>query len=560
MTTQPDIFLSYNREDQARAKVFAEAFAAQGFSVWWDVGLKTGEAYDEVTENALRTAKAVVVLWSKKSVVSRWVRAEATLADRNKTLVPCMIEPCERPIMFELTQTAELAHWQGDTGDSAWTAFLGDVKQFVRGDRTPLAPDLMAIAPAAAVDRQNIQGKRGEVPSLAILPFTNRSKVVDDDVYAEGMVADIVAALSQGASLRVLASTATAHLIGGAITDLAKVGRQLGVRYLLEGNVRRAGADFRVTTQLIEAASGHVLWSGKFGRPLSELSDLQEELASEVAAALDSKVMMLELERAVRKPGDITAWEAIHRSTLALRHIDPESLERSVEQARRATLIDPDFGGAHAMLAYASSVHYMFMVPDSAEAVAEIRAIAARAQALDPETSGTLASVAGAYNFTGAPELGHVHALKAVAAAPNSGNAHYPLAIANSMLNRFDEAIRECEIAASLMPGAFTVYYVKAWHANALIRAGRWAEGEAVYDQCLALAPDFAIGQYHKAMFCWRDGREAQGIRIVDTLRAGGMDFGLVHRVFVRAFANSPTFDDMMAAVEAVWTRSEASR
>ncbi|MEP7210767.1 MAG: toll/interleukin-1 receptor domain-containing protein [Alphaproteobacteria bacterium] len=94
-----DIFLSCNREDQARAKLFAEAFEGQGFRVWWDVGLRTGEAYDEVTETALRTAKAVVVLWSKKSVASRWVRAEATLADRNKTLVPCMIEPCERPII-----------------------------------------------------------------------------------------------------------------------------------------------------------------------------------------------------------------------------------------------------------------------------------------------------------------------------------------------------------------------------------------------------------------------------------------------------------------------------
>ena len=127
----PDVFLSYNREDQAAARRFAEAFAAQGLDVWWDTALKSGEAYDEVTETALRTAKAVVVLWSKKSVVSRWVRAEATLADRNKTLVPCMIEPCERPIMFELTQTAELTHWQGDVGDRAWLAFLNDVERFI---------------------------------------------------------------------------------------------------------------------------------------------------------------------------------------------------------------------------------------------------------------------------------------------------------------------------------------------------------------------------------------------------------------------------------------------
>ena len=96
----PDVFLSYNHEDHVVARRFAEAFGAEGLEVWWDTTLRAGEAYDEVTETALREARAVVVLWSKRSVASRWVRAEATLADRNKTLVPAMIEPCERPIMF----------------------------------------------------------------------------------------------------------------------------------------------------------------------------------------------------------------------------------------------------------------------------------------------------------------------------------------------------------------------------------------------------------------------------------------------------------------------------
>ncbi|MFN5269923.1 MAG: toll/interleukin-1 receptor domain-containing protein, partial [Hyphomonadaceae bacterium] len=125
----PDIFLSYNREDQAKARLFADAFSAEGFHVWWDTTLRAGEAYDEVTERALREAGAVVVLWSKKSVASRWVRAEATVAHRQKTLVPAMIEACERPIMFELTQTAELGHWTGDRADPAWRSFLGDVRQ-----------------------------------------------------------------------------------------------------------------------------------------------------------------------------------------------------------------------------------------------------------------------------------------------------------------------------------------------------------------------------------------------------------------------------------------------
>jgi hypothetical protein len=81
----PDIFLSYSRVDQAIAQRFAEAFQQEGFSVWWDVVLKAGEAYDEVTEKALNDAKAVVVLWSKNSVGSRWVRAEATQANENRT-------------------------------------------------------------------------------------------------------------------------------------------------------------------------------------------------------------------------------------------------------------------------------------------------------------------------------------------------------------------------------------------------------------------------------------------------------------------------------------------
>jgi len=107
---KPDIFLSYNREDAEVARRFAQGFEAEGFDVWWDQALHSGEAYDEVTEAALRGAKAVVVLWSPRSVMSRWVRAEATIGERNKTLVPAKIEPCDLPVMFELTQTADLAH------------------------------------------------------------------------------------------------------------------------------------------------------------------------------------------------------------------------------------------------------------------------------------------------------------------------------------------------------------------------------------------------------------------------------------------------------------------
>jgi predicted esterase len=130
-TARPDIFLSYSREDKATAHLYADALRQEGFSVWWDQTLNTGEAYDAVTEQALDAARAVVVLWSRTSVGSRWVRAEATIADRNGVLMPVMIEPCRRPVMFELTQTSELTHWKGDTSDPGWRKFTDDLKRLM---------------------------------------------------------------------------------------------------------------------------------------------------------------------------------------------------------------------------------------------------------------------------------------------------------------------------------------------------------------------------------------------------------------------------------------------
>lgn len=127
-----DIFLSYSREDRAAVRHIAESFEAEGFAVWWDAALQSGQTFDEVIEQRLKEAKAVVVLWSPRSVTSRWVRAEATLADRKNKLVPAIIEPCDRPIAFELTHTADLSEWTGDTGDTQWRAFVKDVRALVQ--------------------------------------------------------------------------------------------------------------------------------------------------------------------------------------------------------------------------------------------------------------------------------------------------------------------------------------------------------------------------------------------------------------------------------------------
>jgi hypothetical protein len=100
-------------------------------TVWWDAALRAGETFDEVIENALKAAKSVIVLWSPRSVTSRWVRAEATLADRRNKLVPVIIEQCDRPIIFELTHTTDLSNWDGAISDPAWRNMIKDVHQLV---------------------------------------------------------------------------------------------------------------------------------------------------------------------------------------------------------------------------------------------------------------------------------------------------------------------------------------------------------------------------------------------------------------------------------------------
>ncbi len=155
------IFLSYNRQDLETAKMFSDAFEAAGLSVWQDLtSLRVGDVYDVKTENALKTASAVVVLWSQRSVASEWVRAEAIVARRNGTLVPVMIEDCERPIMFEIFQTADLTKWRGQTDDKEWQTLLEDVRQFVtKSDRS--------------VDLQITQQFTGSIDKYSVQSFSD---------------------------------------------------------------------------------------------------------------------------------------------------------------------------------------------------------------------------------------------------------------------------------------------------------------------------------------------------------------------------------------------------
>jgi TolB-like protein len=263
-----------------------------------------GENYDQVTEAALREAKAVVVLWSRKSVDSRWVRAEATTADRAGTLIPAMIEPCNRPIMFELKHTAELAHWKGEPNDPAWKAFVADVRRFVRkGEPSAPAPVVVHGASSSWISAKALwllvaavllvggalwllthKGSE-QAPTataaapasvavaapvtLAVLPFANLSSDPEQEYFSDGLTEEILNQLAQIKTLRVTGRTSS-FSFKGKNEDLRVIGQKLGVANLLEGSVRKDGTNLRITAQLISGKDGAHLWSQTYDRELSK--------------------------------------------------------------------------------------------------------------------------------------------------------------------------------------------------------------------------------------------------------------------------------------------------
>lgn len=159
----PDIFISYSREDRERARQFASCFTAEGFNVWWDAALHSGQTFDEVIERELKAAKAVVVLWSPRSVRSRWVRAEATIADRRNKLIPVAIEACDRPIIFELTHTADLSDWSGEPSAAEFQTLLNDLRRLIGGAAASVEPKALR-APEA---HRTVQHATAEFKSRA---------------------------------------------------------------------------------------------------------------------------------------------------------------------------------------------------------------------------------------------------------------------------------------------------------------------------------------------------------------------------------------------------------
>lgn len=466
-----DVFLSYGREDAAVAKRFADAFAAEGLNVWWDAALRSGETYDEVIEAALRAAKAVVVLWSPHSVVSRWVRAEATIADRCKTLVPVTIEPCQRPIQFELTQTAELSHWTGDAGDKAWQGLLNDVRRFVDKERAVLVP-MQSMAMFAAISAPAPE------TLLAVLPFDNLSSDTEMAYFSDGVSDDILGRIMRGSKLRVIGRTSSFQFRGA---DKPRAAAVLGASHVLDGSIRRAGDRVRITAQLTEAVSQTMLWSDKYDRELEDIFAVQDEISQAIADALNAAFF-----RSKKEKVDPVAYDLYLRGKTI--DLNPDAIQKNIELLEAAVTLEADLAdgwGALAMQRYFARG----WLPWSARGPldARITACVQRCLALDPDNvKAALTELFQLQPF--GDYLGHhakIERLRQI--GHNSPDALGWIGDYLEQVGRTREAAEWAARGVALDP---LNYSANALHAFALWRSGEFEKGLAELVRVVDIWPD----------------------------------------------------------------------
>jgi len=399
------------------------------------------------------------------------------------------------------------------------------------------------------------EGGRGDAPSLAVLPFSNRSGLAADEGFALGMAEDLVDALAMGVNVRVIASSATARFRDKPVTDFPSVGQRLGVRYFLQGHIRQADSQLRVTAQLIEAATSAVVWSQRFERPVEEFAQLQGDLVTEVAAALGANIYKLEMDRALRKPSNLTAWECTARALAAIREYGAEALVRSIEESAKAIAIAPDFGLAQAIHAQTISGAYLSLNLHDPEREREIQQYIDRAFALDPDHAGVLAAIATASAYIGRPGEGLPRALRAIRLRPGHGMGYYAAGVNALLLGQEQEAIGHLDGFLEVEPESHLHYITHAWRGIARARRDEFDAARAAFDDSFSLYPGNFIALLVLTCIEQRQGRTEAAARHMRAARElePTVSLTLSQARIARFFAGSPSLEPMLAAIHAVW-------
>ena len=358
-------------------------------------------------------------------------------------------------------------------------------------------------------------------PSLAVLPFANLTGDAAKDYLVDGIVVDLIAALSRIPVFFVIAASSTFTFKGRSV-DLAEVGQQLGVRYILEGSIQQAGDRLRINTQLVEAATGHMIWSNRFAGTLAEIFELQDAVTEQVAAAIEPNVILAEARRASAKPTtDLSAYDlCLQALPKAHRLPDFDSFVMARTLLERALALDPGFSHAKALICRLTMTARSERWLSHAEA-ARCLPLAEEVVADHRNDAMALAFAGLAIAFLGQQQQrGLLVIQQAYALNPNSSHVLNALGWVHSYLGDNDQAIDHFTRAIRINPLDPIIGQVRCGLGATLLQAGRLEDGVAALEQAFAEAPNYTASLVGLAWGYWELGRTQEAQRLGQLLLA----------------------------------------
>ena len=331
-------------------------------------------------------------------------------------------------------------------------------------------------------------------PSIAVLPFQNMSGDPEQEYFADGMVEEITTALSRFKWLFVIARNSSFTFKGKAV-DIKEVGRRLGVRYVLEGSVRKASGKVRITGQLIDAVTGAHIWADRFERDLTDVFALQDEVAVTVVSAIQPKLLQKEIEMATRRrPENLTAYDFSLRARQQFYLTTREGVAEAIRLAHRALELDPRFGAVAALAGalHMQNVLFGYAIDpqfDRKEAVRLLR-LALSVDDGDPDTL-SWACIISAF-VVGDCENAIEMADRAVALNPNSFQAWNSRGHVYRVAGQPEEAVRTLERSIRMSPVDPRLHLTFAEMGSALIELRRFDEAIAAARKARRQNPFFS--------------------------------------------------------------------
>jgi adenylate cyclase len=346
-------------------------------------------------------------------------------------------------------------------------------------------------------------------PSIAVLPFSNLSNDPEQEYFADGMVEEITTALAKVRWLFVVARNSSFTYKGRA-TDVRQVGRELGVRFVLEGSVRRSGDQVRITAQLVDASSGNHIWAERFDGVLENVLELQDHVAQEVAGQLQPELRRSEIARANRGHiGNLDAYDLYLRALGRFHQQTEQSVSEAITLLRRALSVDPAYAAAAALICECRlTLRAQGWADVTAEERAECLELARRAVDLGKDDPDTLCWSSFTLSlFAGEHALAEAVADRALVLNPSSATGWYAKANAACLRDQNDVAIGAFMRALRLSPLDPLRGYVKAGLALACLGAGHFSDASRWATESLTELPRYFFAMRVKIAACAHLGR-----------------------------------------------------